>query len=177
MVTELSISILQQLKRHLLQLQSQEYAQRLAIFNGSSIGGHTRHVIEFYDSLLQGMEVGEVNYDARQRDMQIEENLGYALATIDKIISKLLNFNDLDKCVKLSAKIGTMVSPAITTSFEREAIYLIEHSIHHFALIRIGLQTNFTKVNIEPEFGVAFSTIEFRKDKSLQPINQRSCVS
>ena len=52
--------------------------------------------------------------------------------------------------------------PTITTSFDREEIYLVEHSIHHFALIRIALKTYFSSIKIDDNFGVAPSTIAYR---------------
>ena len=35
------------------------------------VGAHLRHVIEHYQRFLIGTRDGEVNYDARQRDMRI----------------------------------------------------------------------------------------------------------
>jgi hypothetical protein len=45
----------------------------------------------------------------------------------------------------------------------REMVYLVEHSIHHYALIRIGLQENFPKIIIPENFGIAYSTIKHRE--------------
>jgi hypothetical protein len=166
MIKIISIEILDQLQRHLSQLTCEQFSQRLAVFNSSSIGGHSRHVIEFYDCLLQSVETGVVNYDTRQRDMQIEQNLEYALAIIQKMIDKLEKINNFDQNLLLASEFGAFRSENTVTSFEREAIYLIEHSIHHFALIRIGLQTNFQHIAVEPNFGIAYSTVAFRKEKS-----------
>jgi hypothetical protein len=164
MITSISINILDQLKRQIESLDAAHYSQPLAVFNGSSIGGHSRHIIEFYDCLLGGIETGVVNYDARQRDFQIEKNRDYAISIIKKLISKLQNINNVESEITLEAKFGEHTIKRIATSFQREEVYLIEHSIHHFALIRIGIQTNFSYVSIEKDFGVAFSTLEFRKE-------------
>jgi hypothetical protein len=166
MITAISIHILRQLQAQIERLDTDAYSERLAVFNGSSIGGHARHVIEFYDCLLGSMETGIVNYDARQRDLEIEKNRDYAVFIIKKIISKLQNISDVEKIISLEAKFGAQYIKQIPTSFHREEIYLIEHSIHHFALIRIGIQTNFSNVVIEKDFGVAFSTLEFRQEKT-----------
>ncbi len=170
MITSISIKILNQLKTQIERLQPQQYSERLAVFNGSSIGGHARHIIEFYDCLLGSIETGIVNYDARQRDMQIEQNRDYAISIIKKMISKYQINNDLEKIISLEAKFGADTITNIVTSFQREEVYLIEHSIHHFALIRIGIQTNFPDVSIEKDFGVAFSTLDFRKEKKTTSV-------
>jgi hypothetical protein len=165
MIQNITITILEQLKRHISQLTPREFSTKLTIFNGSSIGGHARHIIEFYDCLLQSAETGIVNYDARQRDLQIEQNLAYALAIVEKMIKKLQNIDFSEKKLYLASTFGTFQSEKTPTSFEREAIYLIEHSIHHFALMRIGIQTCYPKISVEKEFGVAFSTLDFREEK------------
>ncbi len=46
----------------------------------------------------------------------------------------------------------------------REMVYLVEHSIHHYALIRIGLQENFSDIFIPKNFGVAYSTVKYRAE-------------
>ncbi|MEY4903467.1 MAG: hypothetical protein RLZZ292_1282 [Bacteroidota bacterium] len=167
MITSISIRILNQLKEQIERLEATQYSERLAVFNGSSIGGHARHIIEFYDCLLGSLETGIVNYDARQRDMQIEQNRDYAISIIKKIIYKYQINNNLEKNIDLEAKFGEHIIRNIATSFQREEVYLIEHTIHHFALIRIGIQTNFPKTTIEKDFGVAFSTLDFRKEKQV----------
>jgi hypothetical protein len=164
MINKISIEVLDQLKAHLNQLTQEEYAQKLAIFNGASIGAHTRHVIEFYQCLLNGMKSGLVNYDARKRDLRIEQQLLYTIDLIDEIKYRLLNTITLNKTINLITSYGA-VQFAVPTNFERESVYLIEHSIHHFALIRIGLQECFPTVAIEPNFGYAHSTIQHQKEK------------
>ncbi len=166
MITSISIEILEQLKNQIERLDATQFSERLEVFNGSSIGGHARHIIEFYDCLIQSAETGIVNYDARQRDMQIERNRDYAIFIIKKIIFKLKSLENCVKNIVLEVKFGQNLIKNIATSFQREEVYLIEHSIHHFALIRIGIQTNFKDVSIDKNFGVAFSTVEFRQEKS-----------
>lgn len=166
MITPISIHILSQLQLQIESLDSVAYSEPLAVFNGSSIGGHARHVIEFYDCLLGSTETGTVNYDARQRDMQIEKNRDYAISVVKKLISKWDKIENVEKIITLEAKFGEQIIKHISTSFQREEIYLIEHSIHHFALMRIGIQTNFPTVAIEKNFGIAFSTLDFREEKS-----------
>jgi hypothetical protein len=163
MFTTISIQVLSQLQDLIKNLQPTQYAQRLAVFNGSSIGGHTRHIIEFYECLLNNLDSGIVNYDARLRDMQVEQNRDYALEIIRRNILKLEQNIDPTTPIFLIQKFGNSSEMKIPSNFCREEAYLIEHSIHHFALIRIGVQENFEKVEISKDFGVAFSTLDFRK--------------
>src|SRR5215467_16210735 len=50
----------------------------------ASIGQHYRHVLEHFQSLIKGQRSGEINYDARERNVRIETEVTYAsIATCD----------------------------------------------------------------------------------------------
>ncbi len=170
MKTTNSIEILRQLKAILQKLNSTQFSEPLSVFNGSSIGGHVRHIIEFYDCLLNGLETQLVAYNARKRDLQIEQNLDYAVVCIDRIVIKLIQKMESKEHTQLYFE--TDENQKIVSSFEREEIYLVEHSIHHFAIIRIGIETNYPNVILNKDFGVAFSTIKHREKQ-----NKLKCVS
>ncbi len=166
MLTPVSILILHQLREVLTDLSPTNYARPLAVFNGSSLGGHTRHIIEFYECLLTAAETGYINYDERQRDKQIEQNLDYALEVIRQLTLKLQqSATPQTSEITLKAKFGDQ-TVCIPTNFQREEAYLIEHSIHHFALLRIGVEAVSPEVKVNPNFGVAFSTMEYRRAMS-----------
>ncbi|RYU91830.1 DinB family protein [Emticicia agri] len=156
-------NVIRQLAELLNQLNSQQYAQSLCVLNGSSIGQHTRHVIEFYQCLLKGYKSGIVDYDARERNFLLENDLSFTLDTIDEIISSIDAVGDVSVPLLLAVSYEPMQKAYIETSFVRELVYLIEHSIHHYALIRIGLQESFKEVFIPENFGVAYSTIQYRQ--------------
>jgi uncharacterized SAM-dependent methyltransferase len=158
-LSSVSIQILRQLYDLIRCLPPADYSRRLAVFNGSSIGGHTRHIIEFYECLLQGAETGTVNYDNRQRDSQVEQNRDYALKIIEKNVENLKKVDNASLPLVMEARFAES-NYSIPSNFAREEAYLIEHTIHHFALIRIGVQSVCPEVVIEPDFGVAYSTIE-----------------
>ena len=51
----------------------------------------------------------------------------------------------------------------IPSTFERELVYNIEHTIHHLALIAIGFRAYFPHVSLSEHFGVASSTVAHQK--------------
>lgn len=150
--------------RELLQkLSDEQYSRPSEILSGASIGQHLRHVLEFYYCLIEALESGIINYDNRKRNKQIETNPSAAITAIDNIISVLdsgLECGNLTLQGNFGAIGGQVVS--IHSSVYRELAYNLEHSIHHQALIKVGLKEQGMECLIGPGFGVAPATIRFK---------------
>lgn len=52
----------------------------------------------------------------------------------------------------------------IATTFERELVYCLEHTIHHQALIKVGLKELNLEGFLDGHFGVAPATLRFREE-------------
>lgn len=157
----LSISILSQLKDVINQLEGSAYSKTLDVFSGASIGQHTRHIIEFYICLLQQKKQGNICYDKRQRNLALETDIEVTSATIDMIINKL-QIPTEDSPVTLTCEMeGEIIETP--SSVSRELIYALEHAVHHMAIIKIGLLLNCPELNIPTNFGVADSTVQYKK--------------
>lgn len=133
-----------------------------------SIGGHLRHVIDFFQSFLQGLEPGRVNYNLRLRDPRFERDRAYAGGRINEMIAALRSLR-LDAAER-TLLVNTDDSPAdapnwSTSSVQRELDALQSHTVHHYALVAMLLRLH----EIEPgsEFGVAPSTIEYWKESAV----------
>lgn len=157
-------NILGQLKNVLLQMDREAYKKPLKVLNNSTIGQHVRHIIEFYSCLYLGIEENMIDYDARQRDLQIETDLNYSLEALDEICFKLESDFD-DSNLLLNANFGHEAI-IVQTTFQRELTYLIEHTIHHLAIIRIAISDAMPHIQLPLNFGVAFSTI-LHQEKSF----------
>ena len=158
------IEVIRQLTNLLRQLQPQEYSQSLMVLNGSSISQHSRHIIEFYQCLLKGLHSGVVDYDARERNLMLEDDLYFTIDCLNTIEKSILTLENPNQPLLLSVSYSPDNQDFIETNFKREMVYLVEHSIHHFALIRIGLQENFSEIIIPNDFGVAYSTVKHREE-------------
>ncbi len=153
-----------ELKRLLQSLTSQQYQQKLEVLSGVSIGQHIRHILEFYICLAKGMESGTINYDARQRDLTLETNLSLADFTIDNIIKQLEDEKN-SAPIKLEGNYSDAEGQPLimATSYQRELCYCLEHSIHHQALIKVGLKELELESLIHSDFGVAPATLRYKK--------------
>ncbi|MBB6002808.1 DinB family protein [Arcicella rosea] len=161
MLQKINIEIIEQLRYLLEDLEDVVYKESLAPLHYHSVGQHVRHITEFYQCLLKGYETGEVNYDARERNLRIEVDKTFALEVITAVKSRL-NFYQNDKQLILQTAFGLEDAISIPSSFFRELTYLIEHTIHHLAIIKIGLNEVYPEIQIAPDFGVAHSTIKHR---------------
>lgn len=160
---------LQSLLLFLEKIDKVTYAKPLDVFNGSSLGGHTRHIIEFYHCLIKNYQKKVINYDLRDRDKNIETNPALAAEAILNIITELKKLN-LDEMVELqmSYDLKSTFFDTTVSNVKREVIYNLEHTIHHMALIKIGVIVAAPQIKLENEFGVAPSTIKFQQSTCVQ---------
>jgi hypothetical protein len=150
-----------QLSESLNQLTDAEYAQPSNILFNATIGQHVRHIIELFLCLEKGYDEGIVNYEKRKRDYRIETDKGFAASLLKDVYRGLTRPN---KEIVLEAEDygDTAEIVSIPSNYYREIAYNLEHTIHHMALIRVGIN-EVSSVVLPNEFGVAYSTIKFRQ--------------
>lgn len=154
-------NIFVQLSDSLSQLSPQQYMQPCKTLFNNTIGQHVRHIIELFQCLEKGYEGGIVNYEKRKRDTQIETDKELANGLLLDIHRGLTKDN---KVLTLEACYDDHINEAIhiETNYHREIAYNLEHTIHHMALIRVGI-TEIAAIELPDDFGVASSTIKYRK--------------
>lgn len=158
--------LLAQLKDIIDQLEKEHFAQPLSVLNQSTLGQHIRHTIEFYLCLMDGSASGSINYDERKHDVLIEQDAKIALRVIESIQAFLKKEpRDFDMVLRANYSVLDDVEQVIPSSFYRELAYNIEHTIHHMALLKIGLQHHFSYVTLPKHFGVASSTVRHQQLK------------
>jgi hypothetical protein len=150
-----------QLAETMNQLSQQEYSQPCQTLFKNTIGQHVRHIIELFQCLEEGYEAGVVNYEKRKRDTTIEHNKEFAAGLLKDIYAGL---EKPDKDLTLEAIYDDHSTDPIRihTNFHREIAYNLEHTIHHMALIRVGIN-EVSNIGLPEDFGVASSTVKHRK--------------
>lgn len=149
---------LEDLRDLLYQLSDEQYTLPINYLGNSSVGGHVRHIIELFQCLQDSYESGMLNYDNRKRDKQIESDPLFAVECINFIIKTIEKGN---KSILLEQIISSDCV-RIETNYFREVIYNLEHCIHHQALIKVAAY-QLENISVKENFGVAPSTIEYRK--------------
>ncbi len=142
----------------LRQLTNNDFTASCEGLSNSTIGQHTRHIIEMFQCLEHQYESGVVSYDKRKRDSRIQTSVEFAIQCINDIKKQLHKSN---KKIELQQHIdGDEL--CIESNYFRELLYNLEHCIHHQALIKVAL-LEFSHLVIDDNFGVARSTIDYRK--------------
>jgi 6-pyruvoyl-tetrahydropterin synthase len=155
---------LTEIKKVLVQLTNEQYDHKAILLSQASIGQHVRHIVEFYQCVLFGLGTKIVNYDNRKRNLLIETNPNFAVQIIDEINENLaLDIVDEPYILEGNFCAEEGKETQIQTTLFRELAYCLEHSIHHQALIKVGL-LELDRLNfIDETFGLAPATIRHRK--------------
>ena len=155
---------LTEIKKVLLLLTNEQYSYPSNTLFGATIGQHVRHILEFYQSVFNGLDTKTVNYDNRKRNLLIETDNQYAIQVIDEINASLA-LDILDETLVLEGNFCAEEGKEteIKTTLFRELAYCLEHSIHHQALIKVGLLEVNCLSFIDDTFGLAPATIRYRK--------------
>lgn len=155
-----NIGILKQGSALLASIGSDLYSRPGFVHAKGSIGGHFRHCLDFYASLLDGLESGRIDYNQRSRDVQVEQDVACALRRVSDLVDRLdrLPAESLDAPLLVCAEgADSELLAWAASSVSRELQFLLSHSTHHYALIAILLKIQ--GVTTPEEFGVAPSTL------------------
>jgi uncharacterized damage-inducible protein DinB len=135
---------------------------------GSSIGAQYRHVLDHYRSLLDGQTDGVVDYDRRRRDPEQERDRAAAIRATEETLDRLRLLSRTHLLLPLAVAQAATDSEADESpqgsTLGRELLFLVSHTVHHYAIIKLLLGER--GVTCEPSFGVAPSTLVYRRAAS-----------
>ncbi|WP_413700121.1 hypothetical protein ACLKMH_23100 [Psychromonas sp. KJ10-10] len=172
------VNILTQAKSYLSSATSAQYTEVVAPLFMSSAGAHMRHILDHYIAIMNGLEIGLVDYDKRSRGGSVETDIDVALQQIAKIESFLLSLTDelLAKSFLLSTEVSIEKKQVetIPTTLARELIFVSSHAIHHFAMIEQISKAQ--KITTPKEFGIAPATATFLRSNSDSNARKEKCA-
>lgn len=143
----------------LVRTQAREcYAQACGDVFFSSIGQHLRHCIEHYEEFLCALQEGRsVDYENRPRDAQVETCSSRAEERIEGIVGALNSLGEQN--ARLCVTDAGTTNPT-ESSTDRELLFLVSHTVHHFALISVI--SSLWGQPVPQHFGIAPSTLTYR---------------
>jgi len=163
-----TLSLLRDTESYLKHIAQADYTRPIPLLSQATIGQHTRHFLEFFQCLLQQTPGRCINYDHRKRSQQMENDPQFALQ-ITRTIAQKLPLIQAAPPLQLEANYQPETAPPVVvdTNFERELLYNIEHTIHHLAIIKIGLQLTASYIELPEHFGIAASTMRHRSSRQV----------
>lgn len=137
------------------------YTRKLPDAFNASIGGHYRHGLDHFRSLLEVVREGDLNYDLRERGTLVENDRYAALNATRELRA---GFEQLDPaCLSRTLQVtcktshNSTNSQVATSTVGREIMYVVAHAVHHYALIR--LMGGLIGLKLPAGFGIAPSTL------------------
>lgn len=132
--------ILAELRSLLPNVGEDRYCMRMGpLFANSTIGGHIRHCLDHARALLDGRELGVVDYDHRLRGTDIETSPTAADAELASLIAAANRLSTIDA----DEEISVLIMPArdgqaidLRSTLGRELAFVLSHTIHHNATVR-----------------------------------------
>jgi hypothetical protein len=156
-------TLLQQLRDVITLLPPSVYLARPAARVSGSVGEHVRHCLDHITALAACVEGDELSYDSRRRGTMVETDPLAAVNEIERLFFRLdrLAAIPMDRHVRLSALVDKGLPALIVQStVGRELAFVIQHTIHHFALIAVLLE--WQGFPVAADFGLAPSTARSR---------------
>ncbi len=125
----------------------------------AKIGRHMRHCIDHFTCLLDSLETGVVDYDARDREERLEQDPRYFLDNLTKVMGRLESIDPATATRNIDVKQeaaseGGRVS--VSSNVERELVFLSGHTIHHIAIMTLLARAE--GLQLPDDLGMAFST-------------------
>jgi len=160
------IETLRQGETILAEISDEAYTRKVAVAFNASIGGHYRHCLDHFATLLASAAAGDLNYDHRSRGTLVEND---RFAAVNATCALRVGFEKLNPdflarhlnvtCKTSYSTSGSQVSPS---TIGREVMYAVAHAVHHYALI--GIMAGIMEVKLPAGFGVAPSTLKHQAE-------------
>jgi hypothetical protein len=143
-------------------LDDDAYTRRLPVAFNACIGGHYRHCLDHFRSVLEGAQSGAIDYDRRERDTLVERDRFAALNATRRLREAVAGLDPraLGVALPVTCKTSYALASSQTSpaSVGRELMYVVAHAVHHYALI--GILGGLMGASMPAGFGVAPSTLK-----------------
>ena len=135
-------------------LNVQQYCDTTVAPYYSSIGSHMRHILDFYDCILDGLENNRIDLTHRRRDLETEQVCEKATKRIVEIDRRLKNLHTATSLEQPVAVVDDLGGGSVTFSSTLGALLAQanSHTIHHYAIINYILASLDISVN-DGDFG------------------------
>ncbi|WP_299235015.1 DinB family protein [uncultured Halomonas sp.] len=159
---------LHQLETLLLEITPLAYRHGFDAEGRQTLGRHVRHILDHYRALLEGIDGSCIDYEARVRESELEQEPAVALEWLGQIRARLTMLGEhASTPLQLKYPIDEEGEALLlTTSLARELAFLTSHTVHHMALLRVLAQQ--LGVKLPADFGVHPSTLRHWRRQAME---------
>lgn len=162
-------AVLEQGEMFLRSVPVEAYTRKHPRAFDATLGGHFRHGLDHFTSLVRAQDSGEVDYDRRDRDPRVESDPAFALKVSRQVRQAIGRFTGDDLRTRVSVRCAVTYDgdevPPCQSTLARELVYAVTHAVHHFALMAFLARA--MELPLPHRFGLAPSTA--RHQASLRP--------
>lgn len=133
------------------------------LFISQRIGKHIRHILDHFDAVLTGLKTAHIDYNQRQRESLAERDRNAAHIRLTVIRDNWPATASLHMPVTVLSEVALdhQHSEAFDSSLARECLYLVNHTVHHVAYIKLLL--THAGVKLPANIGIAPATASFER--------------
>lgn len=141
-------------------------AQADALYTDSMTGRHLRHVFDHFHALRAGLATGCIDYNVRHRDSVEEICRHAAIEKLEDLELWLMSaeLNNREMTILSEVDCTQASTMRFDTNLDRELLYVLNHTIHHAAHIRLALQHR--GLTLPTHIGIAPCTASFQRQNA-----------
>ena len=135
-IIQSSINTLSKSKQLLCSLSNEDLSNHSVSPYYSCIGSHIRHILDFYDCIIDGVYDTTIDLTKRKRDERMHTDCNYTLSHVERIIDTLKRFDNYSftKHYVVSDDLG-IGKVDIMYTLGAVLAQANSHAIHHYAII------------------------------------------
>ena len=141
LIVQSSIKTLNKSKNLLQRLTDEQLSDHTVPPYFSCIGSHIRHILDFYDCILEGLPNKSIDLTARKRDERMHCDCNYAIQNVERIAAMLQNIAsyNMAELIRVNDDLG-LGEVEIDYTLGSVLAQANSHAIHHYAIISYILE-------------------------------------
>lgn len=136
LIIEPTLHTLQKSKSLLSLLTNEQLSNESVSPYYSCIGSHIRHILDLYDCVLRGINLGQIDLSNRSRDVKMHEDCNYAKENVIRVMTEIKNLRNIDfnSIIKVEDDLGLGM---VEIEYTIGAVFAQanSHAIHHYAIL------------------------------------------
>lgn len=166
MLHEATKNALSQVSEILNAVQGLPHHTATSFYCGTNAGKHVRHILDHFLAFIAALDEGVLDYNRRNRESDVERDWNAAQEQLDTIITRIAAMPVEATPIKIISEVDTCATEneQFDSNLPRELLYLINHTMHHTAYIRLLAQHE--GIHFAEHIGIAPATASYLRQQA-----------